>query len=440
MKKTPRGYRVLAALAGALLGLSALAGPAGATGHGNPGGGNHGGGGGNHPDCVSAADARWLHEFDGKAGTASIQLDKKRTHGKALCDPQWFSLVSYATTSTNAEFPQYLLAKQVLEFPADTFTTLKFEVAVPTCYMQVDFVFGDKVLPLDHKGDGELYGDRKVGSDRNEGSRSSALPGNPKHAWYNGDNGGTCAAKPEVTAQSSCNGEVTLALNNRSGNKTATFVVTGENGFTKTVTIKARELDDNAVVVPAASAGKISVTADGMTPWTGGWTEPEGCAQPEAVVKHTCDGLGFTVTNPAGGKSLTATFTPNKGEAQTATVATGETKTVTFAGQEGLTVTVTGDLKAANGTVTWAKPKDCGSASPSPSTTTPTGTPTTTPEETPSETPDAPATTTPSDEGDEELALTGAAAGTVAGGAALLLVVGAGLFLMARRRKVNFKA
>lgn len=435
MKKTSR---ILAVLAGALLGLTALTGPAAATG-------NHGGGrpGGGHSDCVDASKASWLHEFNAKAGTASIQLDKRRTWGKALCAPQEFALASYATTEAKATFPQYLLAQDVKTFPAGTFTKLEFKVAVPTCFMQIDFVFGGKVLPLDHKGDGEFYGDRKVGSDNGEGSRSRPLPGNPKQGWHNGDNGGVCAAKPEATAQSSCTGEVTLALNNRLGNKATTFVITGENGFTKSVTVPARKLDDDAVIVPAASAGNITVAAEGMTTWTGKWTEPEGCAQPEAVVEHTCEGLKFTIKNPADGKSVTATFTPNKGEAKTVTVPAGGSEPVSFAGQEGLTVTVSGDVKAANGTVTWAKPKDCESPSPSPSASTPSETPSATPpatdEPTPSETPTTP-TPTSTDEGDEELALTGAAAGSVAGGAALLLIVGAGLFFLARRRKLNFKA
>ena len=109
MKKSPRAHRVLAALAGAVLGLTALAGPAlagnnpGGGPGGNPGG-NHGGNHGGEPDCVSAEQARWLHEFDGKAGTASIELDRKRTHGKALCAPQEFALASYATTTATATF------------------------------------------------------------------------------------------------------------------------------------------------------------------------------------------------------------------------------------------------------------------------------------------------------------------------------------------------
>ncbi|GIF12562.1 thioester domain-containing protein [Actinoplanes teichomyceticus] len=76
------------------------------------------------------------------------------------------------------------------------------------------------------------------------------------------------------------------------------------------------------------------------------------------------------------------------------------------------------------------------SASPAPSATTSAPA-----EATPSESPSAaaPATSASSEDGGE-LALTGAPTATVIGGGVLLLLVGTGLFLLVRRRRVNFTA
>lgn len=86
------------------------------------------------------------------------------------------------------------------------------------------------------------------------------------------------------------------------------------------------------------------------------------------------------------------------------------------------------------------------SPSPSVSTSTPSNPPTSTsPSASTSTSPSASTSTSPVPGGgggdsDEELALTGASTGWVAGGAAVLLIAGAGLFFLARRRRVNFTA
>ena len=104
---------------------------------------------------------------------------------------------------------------------------------------------------------------------------------------------------------------------------------------------------------PAADAKNIRVTSRGTEIYQGGWTKPKDCCKtpevgkPEATVVSDCDGLTFTVKNPKNGAVITATLTPNKGEAKTLTAQPGETKSVTFAGTEGLKVAVVGNIDAA---------------------------------------------------------------------------------------------
>jgi LPXTG-motif cell wall-anchored protein len=418
-------HRAAAATAAALVGLSGLAGfssPASAT----------------EADCVKAVDAKYVHSFNGPAGTASVEI----TNGP-LCagEEQAFSLVSYTAPSAVFALPQYVLQSSTDKLTAPTGAAkltrskLDFAVEVPECFTQVDFVFGDRIInPLETKDD--LYNDRKVGSDNGEGSRSTPAKDQPKHAWYNGGKG-TCVAEPAVEALSDCDGDVTLKLINRS-TSSAPFVITADNGFTKTETLKVRQ-EPVSVVIPAADAKNIKVTSRNVEIYRGGWTKPEDCKTPEAgkpegTVTSDCDGLTFTVKNPANGVPVTAIFTPGKGEPKTVTVKPGSTEKVTFAGTEGLKVAVSGGLDVLNGEAVWTKPKDCDK---------PTTPVTTEPEETPSETtPTSPVATTPAagEGGDPELPLTGSAAAGVAGGAFLLLVAGAVLFILARRRKVNFTA
>jgi LPXTG-motif cell wall-anchored protein len=72
----------------------------------------------------------------------------------------------------------------------------------------------------------------------------------------------------------------------------------------------------------------------------------------------------------------------------------------------------------------------------------PTPTPTPTATETPAPTPTATPTATapPGGGGGGDLPVTGAAVGGIVGAAAVLLAIGAGLFLLARRRRINFTA
>ncbi|SBT53111.1 hypothetical protein [Micromonospora auratinigra] len=359
------------------------------------------------PECVKAADARYTHTFDGPQGKASITL----TNGP-LCagEEQELALVSYVTPSAKFAVPQYVLDTSVKKFTGVRegeigVATLDFQVEVPNCYTQVDFVFGSKIIdPLTDTSD--RYGDRKVGSASGIGHRSTG-----PQAWYNGGSG-TCTAAPEVIAQSDCDGNVELTLVNRTGNAAAEFTITGSGGFTEKVTVPMRKIETRKLT--PAQAQQITVTAPGMKDFTGGWQKPADCQQPEVGVpdgsyESTCTEMTFRIVNPEDGATVTSVFTSNKGETKNLTVEPGRTGTVSFKAVKGLTVTVTGDLDSG-GPLAWEQPKGCPSGG--------TG------------------------GGAEEpgLPVTGPQAGAIAGGALLLLAAGAVLFVIARRRRVRFTA
>ncbi|MCX4473949.1 cell wall anchor protein [Micromonospora sp. NBC_01655] len=359
------------------------------------------------PTCVSAADARYTHKFRGKLGEASITL----VNGP-LCEgeEQAFALVSYVAPSAKVEFPQYVLSKSVDKFTSvakdevGTRSTLKFKVEVPTCYTQVDFVFGDEIIdPLTDSG--PRYGDRKVGSPKGIGSQSKG-----PQAWYNGG-GETCEAAPEVVVESDCAGKVTFSLINRDGNAPANFVIATDKGFSKAVTVPLRSIE-KVELDAAAVDGQITVTANEKSVWTGTPKAPAECqepevGEPETSYESTCDELVLLVQNPKNGVSLTSTFTPSTGKPQTVTIEPGTNKSVRFPAAKGLTVVVTGDLESAE-PIKWTAPLNgCDEGG--------TG-------------------------GGEEggLPVTGAAAGGIAAGAVALLAAGAVLFVVARRRRIRF--
>jgi hypothetical protein len=288
---------------------------------------------------------------------------------------------------------------------------------------EIDGIAVDAVLPK--SGDGVLTGEQTV-----PGTSEATEATLKVSAYWNRDGTdvrsdasgsvhfeGTCAApssKPTATFVSKCDGSVVVTLvNAKDATMDATFVVTGEGGFTAEKTVAAGE--DDTVTVPAENAGKIAVTEKGEREpiATGEWTEPEGCTQPSeptGEVIFTCDELIFGIANPEDGVSITITFTPNMGEPKVVTVAPGETETVTFPAEEGLTVTPTAEGLETEA-IAWEKPADC----------------------------DNGAGGGGGGEG-PTLPVTGAAAGGMAAGAALLLAVGAGLFLVARRRRIRFTA
>jgi LPXTG-motif cell wall-anchored protein len=141
-------------------------------------------------------------------------------------------------------------------------------------------------------------------------------------------------------------------------------------------------------------------------------TPPAPTKEPEFVYDSTCDTITVGITIPSDWpEEITVVFKTNRGDSKTVVGKIGETTTVEFPAAEGLKITATPKgYEDEAATITYEAPADCDSAG--------------------------------SGGGDDEpsLPLTGAAAGSIAGGAAVLLAVGAGLFFMARRRKVKFTA
>jgi LPXTG-motif cell wall-anchored protein len=133
--------------------------------------------------------------------------------------------------------------------------------------------------------------------------------------------------------------------------------------------------------------------------------------EPTPIYEVDCDTITLGFDNPADGTKITLDFATSKGEERTLVIKPGEKKTATFSATEGFSLKVTttatfgGETYSDTETIDYDQPEDCDSAG-----------------------------------GGGGLPLTGAAAGSIAGGAGVLLAVGAGLFFMARRRKVNFTA
>ncbi|GAA2671855.1 LPXTG cell wall anchor domain-containing protein [Actinoplanes palleronii] len=162
---------------------------------------------------------------------------------------------------------------------------------------------------------------------------------------------------------------------------------------------------ESTSAAPSPSASESTSPSAPVSPSTTTSLPPEDTTvtEPQFIYDATCDTLTVGIEVPVDWKeSLTVTFKPTVGDSKTVTAAPGETKTVDFKASKGLKVTATPKgYEDEAATVTYKAPADCD---------------------------------------DDELALTGANSSTIAGGAALALVLGAGLFYMARRRKIRFTA
>lgn len=421
MKNTPRARHIVAALAGALLGLTALANPAGATG-GKPGGSN---------------GKLFTHTFTIQNGVATATITPKRD-----VRPEEVTLVSYFAPKPNFAVPQYVFESKtgVLEKKDGT---VELKVNIPDCNTQVDLFFGgekDVLNPLDGN---KRYGDKKLGEKTGLGGRSEGPAG-----FFNG--GKNDCVQPAVQPVALCDGTVDLQLSNNGqlSKFDVTFRVTA-NGINKTVTVPAGK--GETVKIPAG-AGTIKVTAPRLEEFTYTWSRPETCV-PVAVGQNDCKTVTVTVTNPEGNTPAKAEVTYGT-ETKTTTVAPGTSEPVTFPAGEGTTATVTyPEIPGTEPVTVPIEKADCPAPSPSasvsPSVDTP-ASPSVSPSAPASESPSAstsastsPVATTPvagEGGGDGELPLTGSATAGIAGGAFLLLVAGGVFFFLARRRKINFTA
>lgn len=219
--------------------------------------------------------------------------------------------------------------------------------------------------------------------------------------------------KPTASIQADCEGVVHVTLNNAAdATAAAEFTVTAAGGDGSTQEASVKPGESATIQIPAEQATEILVREEGTDEvlFEGAPEPADDCVEPgepTGAYKSTCDELIFEIDNPEDGKTVTATFTPNKGEPQTLTVEPGMSGTVSFPAEEGLTVTPSGEGIENPEPITWEKPEDCAPGEGG---------------------------------GDPGLPVTGAAAGGIAAGAAVLLAVGGGLFVMARRRKLRFTA
>ncbi|MEV4659604.1 cell wall anchor protein [Micromonospora sp. NPDC049301] len=354
------------------------------------------------PKCVEASEARYNHTFDGPKGTATVKLDGDLP----LCGEgkQWFTLVSYFAPRPQFATPQYVYGTPDSDWIGGTQTEIELKVEIPDCHTQVDLIWGDGEQVIDPLVEGgKRYGDKKLGSAGAPGNRSTGPQG-----WYNG--GDKSCTTPAATFASNCDGTVAVSLSNdgKTSKYPVEFEVKGENGWSKKVSVEAGKAD-TSIVVPAADAGKIEVLVDGKVVENGtySWQRPEDCPLPAVTTDADCKNFALTVTNPEGGLPVKATFTYGD-KTETRTVAAGGSETVTFkAGKTKAALVALPDLDLELEAI-YTPEKDCGGGG----------------------------------AGGEEpgLPVTGAAAGGIAAGAVALLIAGAVLFVIARRRRVTFTA
>jgi hypothetical protein len=356
--------------------------------------------------CTPASQAKYKHEFNGPAGTATVWLKD----GQNICEPlsQAFLLVSYLTPLPTFSVPQYVHDSDIGTITTSN-KTITLNVDVPKCYTKVDLVFkvdGDPINPL--VDGGARYNNRKLGSPGAPGSQSSPKPGTPQNAWYNGWGENRDCTQPAADLVSQCNGSGVLNLSNSSPHYATTLTVTLANaqipGFPKQVPVpKAGSVP---VTIPAG-AGQITVTGGNHSIAPLSWQQTDEC-KPRVTVEPDCDELIVKIFNPAGNSAFTASVTYGS-ETKTVNVAGDKTGTVTFPASS-TTAVVT--INQARTEVTWQKPESCPTPTVTPSVT-PTGPP---------------------------LAATGASLGGVIGIGASLLAAGMLLiiaFVILRRRRTT---
>ncbi|MET8365837.1 cell wall anchor protein [Micromonospora sp. NPDC005194] len=355
------------------------------------------------PKCVDVNKATFSHTFDGPKGTATVKLDGDLP----LCGDgkQYFTLVSYFAPRPQFATPQYVYGTPDSDFVSAKQSEITLNVEIPDCHTQVDLIWGDKDQVIDEIVDGgKRYDNKKLGSPGAPGNRSKGPQG-----WYNG--GSKSCVTPASTFASKCDGSVAVSLSNdgKISKYAVEFEVKGENGFTKKVSVAPGKAD-SSIVVPAADAGKIEVLVDGKVIENGtySWQRPEDCPLPAVTTKADCKEFALTVTNPEGGLPVKTTFTYGD-KTETRTVAADASETVTFkAGKDKTAIVALPDMDLELEAI-YTPEGNCGGSG-------------------------------GGGEDEPGLPVTGAAAGGIAAGAIALLIAGAVLFVIARRRRVTFTA
>ncbi len=225
--------------------------------------------------CVTAGQETYAHTFNGAKGQATIKALKPLCPGEV----QPVTLVSYTAPTDAFVLPQY-----VHDWEGKTITSsnmsASFDIDVPACYNQVDFVFRDR--PINPLVDGgETYGDNDAGYDDKIGNKNYP-PGNRSEgvkAWSHGGSF-TCDPQPSETLTSNCDGTITVALTSgATANVSAVFTVTA-GGTSQMKSVGPGT--STTVTIPASAAGSVTVEdnapiGDYFHKTTGHWTKPGGC-------------------------------------------------------------------------------------------------------------------------------------------------------------------
>jgi LPXTG-motif cell wall-anchored protein len=369
--------------------------------------------------CMTQENAEYLFTLKIEDGVATGAIMVK---DKPLCAgvKQDFTLVSYITPGKQFSVPQYVFDsktvtlkgeatqnKQVSNRSTDEKATV-VTIDVPACYTQVDFVFGSEVInPL--TDDSDRYGSRKLGESAAPGSRAKNVQLDKSYldkGWYNGGEN-RCKTKPKAEFKSSCDGTTDVWLaNGEKANIKAHFFISGAGGFGAGVSLEPGQ--QQVTKVPASAASKIEIKLNGDIIDTYSWKRPLGCVKPAATYTLDCDNLTVSETNPADGDAIDVTVKTNKPGDQPKTIALkpGAPFDAVFPVSAGLEVTLTNSIKGKTlnaFTFKGDKPTNCGGSG-----------------------------------GGGGLPVTGENTGMMVGAAGGLLAVGAGLFVLARRRRIKF--
>ena len=290
----------------------------------------------NNQECAPLAKGVFTHSFNGPAGSAQVSRSGTQPY-QALCSPQRLTLVSYYALSASFVLPQYVFDYKTQDFTPLTYE-LTFQIALPPCFTQVDFVTGERINPLNNSSG--LYGDRKLGSANGTGSYSTGPQG-----WYNGNGanqtGGVCT-NPAATATPLCDGSGTIHLSNGLSAEFAnvTFQVKKKGEAVATTYMVAPNTSTTFTVID----GQWPVEVQGSNgfqvslPWA--WPT-SGCEQPTLLVEPDCSNLVLSVTNPnSKAINVTASYA---GTAQTKPIGKGTSTTFTFPAATGAaTITIDG--------------------------------------------------------------------------------------------------
>ncbi|MEW1585540.1 LPXTG cell wall anchor domain-containing protein [Micromonospora vinacea] len=214
---------------------------------------------------------------------------------------------------------------------------------------------------------------------------------------------------PTATFQSRCDGTALVDLANPPAGRTVDLVVKAfPVGFTRTVSLAPGKSVKGIVVPRGFDVLTVTVAGEREAFAVYSWAvDPNHCVVPDISARSTCDEFVIAVSAPDAGPYLLVTFAPNHGPEQRRTIEVGTTVDVSFPAVAGLAVTLRSDefdpqVGHLNGPYRWERPAGC------------------------------------ADGGGGGLPVTGQSTGGVVAGAGLLLVVGATVFVLARRRRIWF--